>query len=850
MLHLSSEYPSSDSTERSGLHQDIETDTRRQTTRGKETFGDYDFLSSELDATRIEFDQIKKETDLEFEVQKLTPKSQYAGTKKAPASSIPAQSKASVRTKIPAPSQKVTATVLQRTHENEQPEATAAEAPSLNSVPSTSPNQVRERESNTSRKSSHRGKGSRRLSHANTTDNARVQAVPESVSGNVHGEHKSTKSSSASPSGDLSKGSPHFAQPTVAAVIRRETVRRDSAIYQGMTTPEGSPKRSARCAAPRQPKRTPLPGGWTDSQDPQSATANMTEAPVTGQAHGELETQPGAECASSGGVIKQEQSLRKKTSTSYMSPTKATTLRNMATMGQENTKRTSPRVVRARPNSEISTAIPPVKGLMSAGSIVSDSGSEKIITEMTTNNAAARPNTKQASRYVAPGSKSPAGIIPSDLRRRMTVGVSVADVLAQHARSSGLPIIGNTTRKRCESMGELLNPIRARLNKVGLLSGGIYQGEVADPSPVAMTNQQTLQDPTKVPGQLAKSHTPVAEDKPAFEPPHRRILAAKAAEAMKATAAAGLPGYFDNQLSMPTPMPMPSLRATAAEFMPMSKTLMSKPSRAAPTSAIHDWQTAVKFRTDEEWALLSPDDRRLVQAARHFERTGSHMPGCKVAGQRHWQTIIAQHLATQAGPLASYADVYGTGLMSPFRDLGADRLQWNAHDTNSGDGPIHFGQGTPSPMPRSVGISPRRAPISSPSSWTIGADANNRKTFGWTGGAGREIKFVGYGPDAERDPYTPVSFNFRGGNSTSCGSSRNEAGPRMIGHESHDGSPQAPLAPRSKAQWAKLKRYAKVPCRDVEITHAVEMLPAPGPVPGPGQMSLAGYCNGCAVSSH
>lgn len=40
--------------------------------------------------------------------------------------------------------------------------------------------------------------------------------------------------------------------------------------------------------------------------------------------------------------------------------------------------------------------------------------------------------------------------------------------------------------------------------------------------------------------------------------------------------------------------------------------------------------------------------------------------------------------------------------------------------------------------------------------WTIGASGGHR--FKWQGGNGREIRFMGYGPDAERDPSTPVNY--------------------------------------------------------------------------------------------
>lgn len=56
-----------------------------------------------------------------------------------------------------------------------------------------------------------------------------------------------------------------------------------------------------------------------------------------------------------------------------------------------------------------------------------------------------------------------------------------------------------------------------------------------------------------------------------------------------------------------------------------------------------------------------------------------------------------------------------------------------------------------------------------------------------------------------------------------------------------DGENEAPLpfvAPRSQRQWAEKLGYAKVPCGNVEVTHAVEAMPFGS--------QLAGYCYDCA----
>lgn len=809
----------------------------RDPSLNSEKFATYDSVSSDIQSLKDEVDQLKAQR---FGTQESLTPSWYAGTKKALATSAPIRgsgsANGSVRSKIPALKPKSPASVLLDAHDK---------SPTLNSssVSGTPPLGKRHTSNlgdETSEILSHTLTG-RALGDAEAQDNS------QSASKHSEREQHNAKSTQASPSAELSNGSPHFAQPTVAAAIRRETVRRDSAINHGANTSEISPSKSTRSARQRQPKRATLPGSWTGSTDHQNAEAYKVNSHVTGPVSNDPVTQRQIQQEAGREPIK-EQSIRKQPSTSYMSPTKAATHRNMATIGQENAKRASPRISRARPLSQIKAAIPQAKGLMSAGSIVSDSGSEKIITEMNT--------PQQPARYMSPASKSSSGIIPPDLRRRMTVSSSVADALAQHAKASGFRNIEHTTRKRRETTGDLLVPIRARLNKVGLLAGSISDEKAADhdsPSTAMQSANRVLSQSSQ---ETVEPLKPAMEDKSAFQPPHRRVWAARAAEGANASSAASAPDHSDK-------VPPPTLRATAAEFMPMFMPMpvpmpasmpmpvvsLPRPPPTTPTSTIRDWDDALKFRDVSQWAELSPDDKRIIMAARHYERTGEvPPPDRRVSRQDQFQALMSQHLATQSGPLLSYAEVYGLGVaagqkLKPYQVPGTSGLRWIVQGTNGEEAPIHFDERFSSQMmatSRSDYTPPPRGPMPSSESWTIGADASNQKNFGWAGGAGREIKFVGYGPDAERDPNMPVSFNFRGGSHRPYSGNRNETGPRMVGDE-HDASP---LAPRSKAQWAKLKGYTKVPCGDVNLTAATEMLPIPGPV------ELAGFCNDCSFSSH
>lgn len=607
-------------------------------------------------------------------MQKKMGKSPYAGKQKMTSIPVSIQGCGSVPSKTPAPlqpSQKSASTIPQRARENKHPERPAS------------------RDGKTSSKASHGGKGSCKPSVANLA--IRAKTTPERAPLQVgHGEHATENSPTSSPRDGLPGGSPHFARPTFAATIRHECVCRDSTCQNGVTTTEGSRRKATRTAVSNNHKRSSLPGGWISSSSPHSAEPSDPQSETVTSAANKFDTERRTEGEGHLDASTTEQSLRKKTSTSYMSPTKATTLRNIATLGQETIKMISPRTSRSRPSPNFQTTLPPASGLMAAGSVVSDSDSEKIITEMQPRRSPTRiafVNPTQRAEYASPRVKSPAGIVPSELRRRMTVGVSIADVLAQHAQSSAFSSIGHATRKRRESTGDLLSPIMARLYKVGLLKSTM-QPPVSGPPCTAIQSPQQ-EPPTAL--EITEPVRPVVENRQAFEPPHRRIRAAKAAEEEVAAFAATQVGSCDKSVSSS------GLRATAAEFMPMFKSSMSAPAPVTPLNIIHDWDTALAVRSDEQWACLSPDDKRLIKAARSFQANGGQVPGGTLAQQAYWQTTMKPRLEMQPASLISYADVYGTDVMAgqklePHPVPGTRGIQ----STDSGDTPIYSDGGAAS----------------------------------------------------------------------------------------------------------------------------------------------------------
>lgn len=180
-------------------------------------------------------------------------------------------------------------------------------------------------------------------------------------------------SASKDQTSSLAGRSPRFAQPTKTYTQRADaTTRKDSVTSR--VSPAGSPTKSSRALPQLQTKRSALPGGWLSSPEV-SPTTHVSTPSINGTVDAsspssnerwQFISQSSKETATNA-----EPTLRKKTS-SYMSPTKATTLRNVATLGQENIKHTSPRVKKSV--TRIDTKVSPShKAMNSANSHQPDS---------------------------------------------------------------------------------------------------------------------------------------------------------------------------------------------------------------------------------------------------------------------------------------------------------------------------------------------------------------------------------------------------------------------------------------------------------------------------------------------
>lgn len=449
----------------------------------------------------------------------------------------------------------------------------------------------------------------------------------------------STQAAKATPWATVAgkQSSPRFAQPTKATARRAdETLRKDSATTLSKVSPEGSPNKSVRTAVQRQNKRPSIPGAWTNS--PETSPTKQSFAPTSPS----RSQAPELSKLASSPKASPEQPLRKKTS-SYMSPTKATTRRNIETLGQENVKQASPRLSKAP--AKIDTNISPVKAVMSpmentpplsaplSGSTVVSASSgfeEHNITErvmqhlMTGKPPGMRDTSATSPEFVHRRELSSATTSvfespvesSSQLGRRNTVGSPVSQMVVDRAQEAGLPQVANTTIvKRRGSHGHLLNPIIKRLDKSGLLR--------SPPSVAEEPESSEEFSPLAVPPTAAQSNNMMPPpglsgpniSRPSHLPPHimRDISFQAALQNLPGNAGPRAQGQGSRT---------GSLRATAEEFKPTWK-----PQTVQQEAGLHGWQGDLDWRSPEEWNTLTRGVQDTIRTLRQFNKAeGSKSP--------------------------------------------------------------------------------------------------------------------------------------------------------------------------------------------------------------------------------
>ena len=696
------------------------------------------------------------------------------------------------------------------------------------------------------------------------------------------------------------KQSPHFAQPTKSFARRAgETLRREASSSPTKSFRDSPPKsikagdphsETGTRRAPRQLKRTSLPGDWlggAGQQAADNATAASLGAQKSPKRHSTASVltadthQESTQSTSSDTVNKAAQQAapaRKKVS-SYMAPTTATTQRTAGTIRKEKPKQSSPspkklnkkdltidtRSVaqeRSSRTSETATALSDtssVQFILDRPRVSTPSphkgGSTATKGTGRQSPAGGSPRSKDGrrSRFGSP-TKLPRAFKRTDSSFEDTGSIPEAASLARP-----MPDVANTTTVRRTSNSQILRPILERLSAQGLTRdrASSIQSMISAADSAGLSNALSMareQVPEKSKG---------SEDKPEMVnkaratgpvpqplPPHlrtRKNARPSSEDSPLEVPTAGFPLQDLSASSLPTnTMPKnpraSSLRATASEFTPSTYVDQTSEQYIAPS--LHD---LTAFRNAEEWSAIPGETKRAILQLRQLQN--NLRPALTLPSRVHpprdsddsaWQSAnVAAYQPHRTLGATTAVDENGSPhtvqpgqVLKPNLSPGKKTVHWTLQDLDGTETSIKFGRAAAPPAPPGLvspgpTISPRSddtSPLDTPQrGWSIGSAASPNP-YGWKGGDGKEIRFVGYGPYAERDPNSVVNFDFQGRSNSAWGLGENKEN-------------VARVAPRSQKQWAEKMGYPKVPCGNAVVQTASEMIPFGS--------QLAGYCFDC-----
>lgn len=730
------------------------------------------------------------------------------------------------------------------------------------------------------------------------------------------------------------KQAPHFAQPTQSYARRAgETVRKELAISSPKPTAEIKPTQgketdltTEKRVTQRHNKRKSLPEDWMNeigagsaakstghaaAQSTSAATTTQVAvqhvsptripAPVTG-----LGIKTSASPTKATSKISQAQQsprLQKKTS-SYMSPTSATTHRTAATIGNQQPKRQSqsPRKrlpkLDTLPTMQLVTARSP-----EAAGAASDTSSVQFILDNPTRPAALV--TSPASRSGSPVTRyigeQQAGHTSSGFGspRRSPTRQPRRSKMKEHFTSSAAsegqntaqpeleadygvfystPTVDNTRMRRRSSNHQILKPIIGRLVALGLarppriqtplspLRDSPFGPELsaAPPAsygsalqPARLTSPRIERHSEDRPEVLAQAPGSLLQHRSYQQQGVSEIQDQRKTAQVDATAGSlASPGIA----APPRISPYSSLRATADVFTPTQPPMMTGQPLVGPFIDYQPFQMVPQPWEQELIAFHSPEERQSIPIETKMQI--NRLRDFYLPQRSRYRGVPTMPQYNTLGAAGGFNNTFTSvdengsphvigGTLKHNLSPGKKTVHWSLDDGNGRETPIRFGRAAVPPIsspedsphptisPASDDTSPLKTPRSLPAQpWSIGsivASSSRALPYGWTGGDGREIRFTGYGPYAERDPNSAVNFDFQGRRTSVRGS------PAVSSREENE-SPAtlgATVAPRSQKQWAqKLEGLDRVPCGKMTLTHVMEMTPFADHV--------AGYCYDCA----
>nr|OQO24463.1 hypothetical protein B0A51_08572 [Rachicladosporium sp. CCFEE 5018] len=651
-----------------------------------------------------------------------------------------------------------------------------------------------------------------------------------------------TETNSASPTAKPGTSSPRFAQPTQATVRRAdETLRKDSAA--DLTSLTGTATGSVKAKAPtfetekrasQRQKRTPLPQGWLAGPQNNAVT---DAAPAITAASGPQS--PAAKPSPQWTKVQRNKTL------SYMSPTKATQRRQIGVVVSTAPKPNPSRVQTAK--LKINTNVPGSNVAMRSGSVASTALSFSNSEVVTSSPKGLKPRYRPT--------RTPVSSLDNTVVAALEEQYSLPDTAEARAAVQGLavlpspmPAVQNTMLTRRVSRNHLLGSVVPKLVKANLfrLQHELVADVAARTSNAANPIKRDFQAARALSQNLPRinqassmASTAIANDpfivarQPLRElggrgnPVRPSGMGARAYTGLekpqypRSSELSGLRGRSSAQIAevLARGVEKESLADTSAlrgvrygERTTRPAGMYTPHSQEASTdSAILAIGPIVRSDVVRELGVVAHKSQSSLRATANEFKPSWLSPKSASSACAQPSTAQPAHYTTppnQTAPFASFpTTVVPTAPLQP-----TEPGIWNVFTD------------TIMPTPSTINISPpayisphstdTSSPFSNlqnsttlPSStsttnsirWRIRAQ-NPRRPYMWTGSDGREIEYVGHGPDAERDPNSPVSYfdGKRGGRVYESGS--------LAGKENVVEG--APKMPRRMREWSEAEESA------------------------------------------
>lgn len=260
-----------------------------------------------------------------------------------------------------------------------------------------------------------------------------------------------------------------------------------------------------------------------------------------------------------------------------------------------------------------------------------------------------------------------------------------------------------------------------------------------------------------------------------------------------------------------------TLRGNAPSFAPSTRADMpmdaggevdkeiSPPSMVGNHSSFDLATLAENYVPADQWYSLTTRERMAIREQRRARRSSS------ASGTASWTTSDSATSCVSMDPQGN--------ILSPTPAWHWSMRRTTHSPAKLGRAPLPCG-----PLGHATGGDEQATSIAATENgWKIGS-AQPGWWYGWKGGDGREIAFVGYGPDAEREAEPAVNI---------CGYDYRQ---HVNGRQSEAiiSWKQPPLCEQSTAHAARLSH---TPCGDVEIAQAMEHIAA--------APDLSGMCARC-----